>query len=120
LSLCLITHIEIKNNGEVKIQLNAFLTSPLQDCSVLIPQKEQPVHWIAGWVDTTVALEVVEKRRIVCPCREKDPDFSVLQRLFRLSCPGSPYCLAIIPVGRGRNKVSSHLQQTVDKHRMSA
>jgi len=37
------------NIGEVKIEVNVFLTSKLQECSALIPGKEQPVHWIAGW-----------------------------------------------------------------------
>jgi hypothetical protein len=55
----MLKHIETKNN-EVKIQLSTFLTSKLRDCSVLIPWKEQPFHWIAGWLDTRVAVEAVK------------------------------------------------------------
>jgi hypothetical protein len=91
-------HIETKNNEEVKIQLSTFLTSKLHDCSVLIPWKEQPVQWIAGWVDTRDALEAVERTspRLLC-----------IQKLIPTELSDSPRSLVINPADRCKKKVSS-------------
>lgn len=88
------------NTGEVKIQLNLFLTSKLQDCSVLIPGKEQPVQWVADWVDTRVALADVERS---CP------RLLSIQKLIPTELSVSPYCLVIILTDRCKNNVSSNV-----------
>ena len=88
------------NIGEVKIKLNVFLTSKPHDCSVLIPGKEQPVHWLAGWVDTRVALAAVERT---------SPRILSIQTLRPTELSFSPYCLVINLADRCKNNVSSNV-----------
>lgn len=98
--LCLFKHFETMNIGEVKIQLNGFLTSKLQDCNVLIPGKEQPVHWIGGWLDTIAALAAVERT---------SPRLLSIQKLIPTDLSVSPYCLVINLADRCKNNVSSNV-----------
>ena len=88
------------NIGEVKIQLNVFLASKLHDCIVLIPGKEQPVHWIAGWVDTRVAFAAVERT---------SPRILSIQKLIPTELSVSLYCLVINLADRCKNNVSSNV-----------
>jgi hypothetical protein len=88
------------NIGEVKLQLNVFLTSELHDCSVSIPGKEQPVHWIAAWVDTRVALAAVERI---------GPRLLSIQKLIPTELSVCPYCLVIILADRCKNSASSNV-----------
>jgi hypothetical protein len=42
-------------------------------------ERSPGTHWTAGCVDTRTDLRCVEGRNIPCPCRESNPDLSVVQ-----------------------------------------
>jgi hypothetical protein len=53
----------------------------LRGCSVCITLIETAAgtHCIGGWVGPRAGLDVMEKRKIPCPCLELNPDSSVIQ-----------------------------------------
>jgi hypothetical protein len=82
--LCFVTQYAIET---VEVQLHIFLTSALYggEWSVSRPGRFKPggrssdVYWIGGWVGPTAGLDVVEKRKICCLCRESNHKSSVDQ-----------------------------------------
>jgi hypothetical protein len=47
--------------------------------TALTPGKDPGIYWIGDWVGSRTGLDVLEKRRISCPCRDSNPG------------PSSPY-----------------------------
>jgi hypothetical protein len=46
----------------------------------LYPKGKIPgTHWVGGWVDPTVGLDTVVKRKIPSPRRESNPDHPIVQ-----------------------------------------
>jgi hypothetical protein len=56
----------------------------------LYPWERSPcTHWMRDWVDRRGGLEAVEKRKMVCPCRESNPGRPTRSALlYRLSYLG--------------------------------
>jgi hypothetical protein len=42
-------------------------------------ERASGTHWIGGWVDPKVGLDMLLKRKIASPCQESNPDHPIMQ-----------------------------------------
>jgi hypothetical protein len=80
------TYDGIRCIGEEELQLQLFFSTALdgardqiREPAALHPEKGLSSHWIGGWIDAIVSLELVEKTENSGPCRESKHNSSAVQ-----------------------------------------
>jgi hypothetical protein len=70
----------------VEVQFHVFLILILNDewsasrhCHFTLGVTASGIHYMGEWEDTGAGADVTEKQNISCPCRESNPNSSVIE-----------------------------------------